>query len=79
MQSSERTQRSKRRLNRLTAEQQPEPGAEDEVPRGSSAAEPGLAETVVADPARGWRGRWLPVRWQGARVDPGRHGVLALA
>ena len=79
MQSSERTQRSKRRLNRLTAEQQPEPGAEDEVRRGSAAAEPGLAETVVADPARGWRGRWLPVRWQGARVDPGRHGALALA
>lgn len=28
---------------------------------------------------RGWRERWLPTSWRGARADPGRRGALALA
>lgn len=30
-------------------------------------------------PARGWRERWWPASLRGARADPGRRGVLALA
>lgn len=28
---------------------------------------------------RGWRERWLPASWAGARADPGRRGALVLA
>lgn len=28
---------------------------------------------------RGWRERWLPSSWRGARTDPGRRGALTLA
>ncbi|MEO9223277.1 MAG: ComEA family DNA-binding protein [Mycobacteriaceae bacterium] len=65
MQSSDRTHASRHRLSRLTAQ---------------SAAE--LEPTAAGEPlppARGWRERWLPARWHGARLDPGKHGALALA
>lgn len=46
----------------------------------SSPTEP-AGPTGPAEPApvRGWRERWLPASLRGARADPGRRGVLALA
>ena len=65
VQSSDRAQRSRHRLSQLAAE----PSSGSEV----------SADTEMLPPARGWRERWLPARWRGARLDPGRHGALALA
>ena len=65
VQSSDRTHSSRHRLSRLTAE-------------SAAELEP-TAEGEPLPPARGWRERWLPGRWHGARLDPGKHGALALA
>lgn len=75
MQSTDHARHSRRRLEHLGPDQRPvaEPDPAVHPPRASGGP-------VEAPPqARGWRGRWLPARWQGARVDPGRHGALALA
>jgi len=58
------------------------------VPRAEPAAvDPAAAAGSVvvesAEPAlphpRGWRQRWLPVSWRGARTDPRPRGAIALA
>ncbi len=47
------------------------------TPAPAPAPAPGEPEPLVSP--RGWRERWLPASWHGARVDPGRRGGLALA
>jgi len=69
VQSNDRAQRSRHRLTHLAGEARTEPVVEDEA-----ASVPG-----PLPPPRNWRDRWLPARWHGARLDPGRHGALALA
>ncbi|MEO6880945.1 MAG: helix-hairpin-helix domain-containing protein [Mycobacteriaceae bacterium] len=52
----------------LEPEPQPAPGPEaGPAPGGTS-----------TPPPHGWRERWLPESWCGARVDPGRRGSVAL-
>jgi competence protein ComEA len=62
--------RARHRLSAVTADEPllPEPEHATEAP-----PEPGPARP------RGWRERWLPASWRGARADPGRRGALALA
>ncbi|UZJ23790.1 helix-hairpin-helix domain-containing protein [Rhodococcus antarcticus] len=62
--------RARHRLSAVTADgpMPPEPEPADEAPPQPQHARP-----------RGWRERWLPASWRGARADPGRRGALALA
>lgn len=86
MQSSARAARARHRLSTVTAgdvaplpEREPSlPEREPSLPkREPSGSEPPI-DRSLPDP-RGWRERWLPASWRGARVDPGRRGALALA
>lgn len=57
------------------------------MPRAEPAVVEPAAEPVVVEPAvepalphpRGWRQRWLPASWRGARTDPRPRGAIALA
>lgn len=69
VQSSDPPQRSRHRLAQLAAE----------LSTGSAVEDDSAVVAEPLPPPRGWRERWLPARWRGARVDPGRHGALALA
>jgi len=86
VQSSARAARARHRLSTVTAgdvaplpEREPSlPEREPSLPkREPSGSEPPIDRSLPHP--RGWRERWLPASWRGARVDPGRRGALALA